>query len=72
MAKLELEWSYTFYESMSLILQSITSLFQGQKGDVAGFKANLVLERLYYADGRHHPNHPQHGSFLGLNQLGEL
>jgi hypothetical protein len=26
----------------------------------------LVLERLYYADGRHHPEHPNHGSFQGL------
>jgi hypothetical protein len=27
---------------------------------------NLVIERLYYADGRHHPEHPNHGSVKGL------
>ena len=30
---------------------------------------SLVLERLYYADGRHHPEHPRHGSFEGLTSL---
>jgi anti-sigma factor ChrR (cupin superfamily) len=29
----------------------------------------LMLERLYYAEGRHHPQHPRHGSFEGLSQL---
>ena len=29
----------------------------------------LVLERLYYADGRHDPRHPRHGSFTGLSVL---
>jgi hypothetical protein len=28
-----------------------------------------VLERLYYADGRHHPEHPNHGSFQGLRSF---
>ncbi len=27
---------------------------------------NLLIERLYYAEGRHHPAHPRHGSFSGL------
>ncbi len=29
----------------------------------------LMLERLYYAEGRHHPDHPRHGSFEGLCRL---
>ncbi len=27
---------------------------------------NLIIERLYYAEGRHHPDHPRHGSQAGL------
>ena len=27
---------------------------------------NLLIERLYYADGRQHPFHPLHGSYAGL------
>ena len=27
---------------------------------------NLLIERLYYAEGRQHPSHPLHGSFAGL------
>ena len=30
---------------------------------------NLLIERLYYADGRHHPDHPLHGSRKGLGYL---
>jgi hypothetical protein len=27
---------------------------------------NLLVEKLYYAEGRQHPDHPLHGSFSGL------
>lgn len=27
---------------------------------------NLLIERLYYAEGRQHPSHPLHGSHSGL------
>lgn len=27
---------------------------------------NLIIERLYYAEGRHHPDHPLHGQQTGL------
>ena len=27
---------------------------------------SLIVERLYYAEGRHHPDHPLHGSHTGL------
>ncbi len=27
---------------------------------------NLLIERLYYAEGRQHPFHPLHGSYAGL------
>jgi hypothetical protein len=27
---------------------------------------NLLVERLYYAEGRQHPSHPLHGSYAGL------
>ncbi|EAU75297.1 hypothetical protein RS9916_37357 [Synechococcus sp. RS9916] len=26
------------------------------------------MERLYYAEGRHHPDHPLHGSHTGLSR----
>ncbi|MEB3157982.1 MAG: hypothetical protein VKK03_00820 [Synechococcus sp.] len=28
--------------------------------------STLMAERLYYAEGRHHPQHPRHGSQAGL------
>ncbi|WP_162858276.1 hypothetical protein [Synechococcus sp. RS9917] len=27
---------------------------------------NLIIERLYYAEGRQHPDHPLHGQQTGL------
>ena len=27
---------------------------------------NLLIERLYYAEGRQHPSHPLHGSYVDL------
>ena len=30
---------------------------------------SLIIERLYYAEGRHHPDHPRHGSQAGLGCL---
>ncbi|ABB27246.1 hypothetical protein Syncc9902_2288 [Synechococcus sp. CC9902] len=50
---------------MSQLLRSLSSLLGSQKSDNATL-TSLVLERLYYADGRHHPEHPNHGSFQGL------
>ena len=35
---------------------------------VMGPKApTLLVEKLYYAEGRQHPDHPLHGSFSGLS-----
>ena len=31
--------------------------------------ATLVLERLYYAEGRHDASHPLHGKFDGLSVI---
>jgi len=50
---------------MSSLFRSISSLLSGQQLD-ASITTNLVLERLYYADGRHDPRHPLHGRFDGL------
>ena len=33
----------------------------------ASTTTNLLLERLYYAEGRHNPLHPRHGSFVDLD-----
>lgn len=53
---------------MSELFRSISSLFLRQHLQMQP-ATNLVLERLYYADGRHNPNHPRHGSFDGLSVL---
>ncbi len=53
---------------MSRFFQSISSLLASQRMSSAN-ATSLVLERLYYADGRHHPEHPRHGSFEGLTSL---
>ena len=54
---------------MSQFFQSMATLLQGQFLP-ATTAPQLMLERLYYADGRHHPEHPRHGSFEGLSRLG--
>ena len=42
---------------MSQLFRDISSLLFSQQLQ-AKPAINLVLERLYYADGRHNPNHP--------------
>ncbi len=56
------------YNKMSQLFRDISSLLFSQQLQ-AKPAINLVLERLYYADGRHNPDHPRHGSFDGLNVL---
>ena len=53
---------------MSSLFRSISSLLSSQQLDATN-TTTLVLERLYYADGRHAPRHPRHGSFAGLSVL---
>ena len=53
---------------MSQFFQSMATLLQAQFLPSAS-APHLILERLYYAEGRHHPQHPRHGSFEGLSQL---
>ena len=53
---------------MSQLFRDMSSLLFSQQLQ-AKSAINLVLERLYYADGRQNPNHPQHGSFDGLTVL---
>jgi len=53
---------------MGQLLQSLSSLFSSKASHTATL-TSLVLERLYYADGRHHPEHPNHGSFQGLTSF---
>ncbi len=54
---------------MSTLFRRLTSLLNIQHLDSSA-STSLVLERLYYADGRHNPSHPLHGSFHGLSVLG--
>lgn len=53
---------------MSALFRSFSSLLFSQQLESGG-ASNLVLERLYYADGRQNPDHPLHGSFQGLTYL---
>ena len=53
---------------MSTLFRKLTSLLNNQTLS-SSVSNSLVLERLYYADGRHNPSHPQHGSFQGLSVL---
>ena len=55
-------------EKMGQLLQSLSSLLSGNESHTATLMS-LVIERLYYADGRHHPEHPNHGSLQGLTSL---
>ena len=54
---------------MSTLFRRLTSMLNSQHLESSA-STSLVLERLYYADGRHNPSHPQHGSFHGLSFLG--
>ena len=51
---------------MSALFRSFSSLLFSQQLESRG-TSSLVLERLYYADGRQNPDHPLHGSFAGLS-----
>ena len=53
---------------MSQLFHYVANLLQSQFIP-ATTAPQLVLERLYYAEGRHHPQHPRHGSFEGLSRL---
>jgi hypothetical protein len=50
------------------LLQSLSSLLSSKASHTAAL-TSLMIERLYYADGRHHPEHPNHGSFQGLTSF---
>ena len=53
---------------MNTLLRTLAALLNRQNHN-SSVTTNLVLERLYYADGRHNPSHPQHGRFEGLSLL---
>ena len=53
---------------MSTLFRKLTSLLNNPTLSF-NVSNSLVLERLYYADGRHNPSHPKHGSFQGLSVL---
>ena len=57
-----------YYNYMVQLFRESSSLLFSQQLQ-AKPAINLALERLYYADGRHNPDHPRHGSFDGLNVL---
>ncbi len=53
---------------MITLFRTLATQLYRQNQD-SSFTTSLVLERLYYADGRHNTSHPQHGSFDGLSVL---
>ena len=60
-----------FNQILNQALKSINSLLLGDSLSVTPALVrqtfpNLLIERLYYAEGRQHPSHPLHGSYSGL------
>ena len=53
---------------MNTFFRTLATLLNHQNHN-SSVTTSLVLERLYYADGRHNPSHPQHGRFEGLSML---
>ena len=64
MENIDIDWK----QNINQLLRSLSSLLGSQQTNNATL-TSLVLERLYYADGRHHPEHPKHGSFQGLSTV---
>jgi hypothetical protein len=60
-----------FNQILNQALKSINRLLLGDSLSVTPALVrqtfpNLLIERLYYAEGRQHPSHPLHGSYSGL------
>ena len=60
-----------FNQFLDQTLKGINSLQSGDSSSVTPSLVrqtfpNLLIERLYYAEGRQHPCHPLHGSHAGL------
>ena len=60
-----------FNQFLNQVFKSINSILVSDSLSVAPALVrqtfpNLLIERLYYAEGRQHPSHPLHGSFAGL------
>ena len=53
---------------MNTLFRTLATLLNLQNHNPS-VATSLVLERLYYADGRHNPSHPQHGRFEVLSML---
>ncbi|WP_413324052.1 cyanate hydratase [Synechococcus sp. MIT S9503] len=53
---------------MNNFFRTLAALLNRQNHN-SSVTSSLVLERLYYADGRHNSSHPQHGCFEGLSLL---
>ena len=51
---------------MGSLFRSISTLLTSRQLNATN-TATLVLERLYYAEGRHDSSHPLHGKFDGLS-----
>ena len=60
-----------FNQFLNQVLKSINSILVSDSLSVTPALVrqtfpNLLIERLYYAEGRQHPSHPLHGSYAGL------
>ena len=64
-------FSNRFNQFLNQVFKSINSILVSDSLSVTPALVrqtfpNLLIERLYYAEGRQHPSHPLHGSFAGL------
>jgi hypothetical protein len=48
------------------VIAAITLMTTPAQASMGMKPPNLLMEKLYYAEGRQHPDHPLHGSFSGL------
>nr|WP_255444328.1 hypothetical protein [Synechococcus sp. MVIR-18-1] len=60
-----------FNQFLNQVFKSINSILVSDSLSVTSALVrqtfpNLLIERLYYAEGRQHPSHPLHGSYAGL------
>ena len=62
------------HDALKLMWKRLAQGFIGRENTTSDVIANpspafatLMIERLYYAEGRHHPDHPRHGSQSGLS-----
>jgi hypothetical protein len=56
----------TLTTSWSTLASTMNKIWRPRAASSKQSFPNLIVERLYYAEGRQHPDHPLHGLQIGL------